>query len=158
VPLHTSSNYAPPYGTASLGETLTVGVRLRNTSGAPVRGVKMMVEVQCASGRFRLGEMIHGAAAREDGTDPSQAESRTWDAIPQLMSDEVLELAGSHDIAELKDHILICSVAWETPDGRRTFQRFVKFMVSSSARRARLTQHRSRLPSTSRRAYTPRPS
>jgi hypothetical protein len=35
--------------------------------------------------------------------------------------------------SEMKDvglNVLICSVAWETPEGRRTFQRFLKFNVS----------------------------
>ncbi|BEI99704.1 hypothetical protein CcaverHIS631_0407470 [Cutaneotrichosporon cavernicola] len=71
----------------------------------------MMLEVQSPTARTRLGEAVHGG--REDGTDPATAESR------------------GHDIAELGAHILIASVAWETEDGRRTFQRFLKFNVTA---------------------------
>jgi hypothetical protein len=129
--LSTTSNYPGPFGVAAVGETLKLSVNLRNTSGTPVRGAKMMLEIQSPTGRFRLGEAIHGVTQREEGSEPSQAENRTWDDIPALQPEEGMVLDGQHDIAELKDHILICSVAWETPDGRRTFQRFMKFLVSA---------------------------
>lgn len=128
--LSPTSNYQPPYGQASLGEKLTASVRLHNTSNAPVYGVKMMMEVQSPSGRVRLGEVVHGGE-RPEGMDPSQAETRAWNELPQLAPGEGVELKGEHELAELGLHILICSVAWETEGGRRTFQRFLKFTVSA---------------------------
>lgn len=89
----------------------------------------MMVEVQSPSGRFRLGEAMHGDK-REEGADPSQLESRLYDDLPLLEPLDGVPLEGSHAITELGTHILICSVAWETREGRRTFQRFIKFNVS----------------------------
>lgn len=105
-------------------------MRLHNTSNAPVYGVKMMMEVQSPSGRVRLGEVVHGGE-RPEGMDPSQAETRAWNELPQLAPGEGVELKGEHELAELGLHILICSVAWETEGGRRTFQRFLKFTVSA---------------------------
>lgn len=127
--LSPTSNYQAPYGQSSLGETLRARVRLHNVTTGPVYGVKMMMEVQSPGGRMRLGEVVHGGA-RPEGMDPSQAETRAWNELPILAPGEGVELAGEHELAELGMHILICSVAWETESGRRTFQRFLKFNVS----------------------------
>lgn len=127
--LSPTSNYAAPYGQASLGEVLRSGVRLSNKTGAGVHGVKMMMEVQSPAGRVRLGEVVHGGA-RPEGTDPSEAEQRAWNELPVLEPGDGVDLAGEHELTELGHHILICSVAWETAEGRRTFQRFLKFTVS----------------------------
>ncbi|BEI84150.1 hypothetical protein CcaverHIS002_0407540 [Cutaneotrichosporon cavernicola] len=97
--------------------------------GFDIRGAKMMLEVQSPTARTRLGEAVHGG--REDGTDPATAESRGWDELPCLKPGEGVDIDVSHDIAELGAHILIASVAWETEDGRRTFQRFLKFNVTA---------------------------
>lgn len=128
--LSPTSNYAAPYGQASLGETLRACVRLRNTSQGAVHGVKMMLEVQSPGGRVRLGEVVHGGA-RPEGMDPSVAETRAWDELPALAPGGAVDLGGAHELTELGLHILICSVAWETEHGRRTFQRFLKFTVSA---------------------------
>lgn len=49
---------------------------------------------------------------------------------PELPPGDSVKLDVSSEMKELGLHVLICSVAWETPDGRRTFQRFLKFNVS----------------------------
>lgn len=114
-----SPHYAGPFGTMSLGETFSTSVRLANTSSEPVRGVKMMLEMQGPNGRFRLGEIVHDdGQTRDEGVESE------------------LEVQGEVEMdvkAEMKDvgvNLLICSVAWETPSGRKTFQRFFKFNVS----------------------------
>lgn len=140
--LSPTSNYPAPHGTALLGETVRASIRLRNISnlsnyafgsspgeGIDVRGAKMMIEVQSPGARTRLGEAVHGG--RAEGTEPAAAEERPWDALPKLKAGEGMEIEVAHDVAELGAHILICSVAWETEEGRRTFQRFLKFNVSS---------------------------
>lgn len=127
--LSPTSNYAAPYGTALLGERLRASIRLVNVTDDEVRGVKMMVEVQSPSARTRLGEAVHGGP-RPEGAEPATAEARPWDELPRLPASEAVEIDVEHDVAEMGQHILICSVAWETPEGRRTFQRFLKFNVS----------------------------
>lgn len=89
----------------------------------------MMLEVQSPSARTRLGEAVHGGG-RAEGTDPATLEERPWDVLPRLRPGEGVELDVAHDVVELGAHILIISVAWETEEGRRTFQRFLKFNVS----------------------------
>jgi hypothetical protein len=109
----------------SLGETFKTQVRLSNTSSSPVRGVKMMIEVQGPNGRYRLGEVVH-----DDGQPKEEGEER----------DPEMEVGGGVDMdvgGEMKDvgvNLLICSIAWETDGGRKTFQRFFKFNVSTEIR------------------------
>ncbi|GMK59445.1 hypothetical protein CspeluHIS016_0800510 [Cutaneotrichosporon spelunceum] len=124
--LHSGSTPPRPRsGTLSPGKG-----RVDSTApGFDIRGAKMMLEVQSPGARTRLGEAVHGG--REAGTDPATAESRAWSELLCLKPGESVELDVSHDIVELGAHILIASVAWETEDGRRTFQRFLKFNVTA---------------------------
>lgn len=81
----------------------------------------MMIEVQGPNGRYRLGELAH------DGV-------KEGDPEPDL---EVGGEVGLEVGSEMKDvglNVLICSVAWETPGGRKTFQRFLKFNVGCHSR------------------------
>lgn len=78
-----------------------------------------MIECQGPSGRYRMGEVVHDdVKEREEGAEPE------------------MEVGGAVEMdvgSEMKDvgvNLLICSVAWETDSGRRTFQRFFKFEVS----------------------------
>lgn len=128
--LSPTSNYPAPFGSALLGERLTASVRLANISDADVRGVKMMLEVQSPAARTRLGEVVHGGP-RPDDAEPASADARPWDELPCLAAGESLEIDVEHPITELGQHILICSVAWETTEGRRTFQRFLKFNANA---------------------------
>ena len=125
--LSLTHNYPSPSGHISLGGSLSAHLRLSNTrqDAQPVLGVKMMVEIQGPSGRFRLGEVIHQSddPFEEQGVPPPS---------PALASGQVVELEVEDEMKELGLHVLICSVAWETLDGRRTFQRFLKYNVTPS--------------------------
>jgi hypothetical protein len=52
--------------------------------------------------------------------------------MPILSPGEFVEMDVQAEMKELGLQVLICSVAWETPNGRRTFQRFFKFNVSAT--------------------------
>lgn len=114
----------------SLGETFNTHVRLSNTSTQPVRGVKMMIEVQGPNGRYRLGEIVH---------DNGQDDETPGEGGEQPKGEPEMEVGGGVDMdvgGEMKDvgvNLLICSVAWETEGGRKTFQRFFKFNVSPNS-------------------------
>ncbi|ORX36831.1 hypothetical protein BD324DRAFT_471811 [Kockovaella imperatae] len=68
----------------------------------------------------------------ESDPGPGSAASAPPPALidPELPAGDHVKLDVETEIKELGMHILICSVAWETPDGRRTFQRFLKFNVT----------------------------
>ena len=94
----------------------------------------MMIEIQGPGGRYRLGEVIHGGAtsAKEKTETPETEVAEKGEALPPaLLKGEFAELEVGNEMKELGIHVLICSVAWETSDGRRTFQRFLKFNVRS---------------------------
>ncbi|KAK8864218.1 hypothetical protein IAR55_001464 [Kwoniella newhampshirensis] len=136
-------NYPTPYGSLSLGSTLSLKVGLENTHPRKhgVLGVKMMIEVQGPGGRYRLGEVVHqtnidveakspdrtgagdplkeAVGAGEEGTPP----------LPELKPGEMVEIQVESEMKDLGLNVIICSVAWETLDGRRTFQRFLRFNV-----------------------------
>jgi hypothetical protein len=111
----------------SLGETIRTHVILSNISQEMVAGVKMMIEVQGPNGRYKLGELVnrHSGLILEDG---GKDGSGSMEMDLQVGGEVALSVES-----EMKDvglNVLICSVAWETPEGRRTFQRFLKFNVS----------------------------
>ena len=122
-----SPHYVGPFGLMSLGETIKTHVILTNTSTEPVLGVKMMIEVQGPNGRYRLGELAK-----------RQVSSTGMDVDGPDGGDKDLELEVDGEVgldveSEMKDvglNVLIVSVAWETMEGRKTFQRFLKFNVS----------------------------
>ena len=102
-----------------------------------------------------MGEVVHGEEdEREGGPEPptqeqagqgeesgdkpamegkevEQVKETVPTSLSEMKSGENVRLDVSTEIKEMGMHILICSVAWETPDGRRTFQRFLRFNVSS---------------------------
>ncbi|KAI9639622.1 uncharacterized protein MKK02DRAFT_39946 [Dioszegia hungarica] len=120
-----------------------------------VRGVKMMLEVQGPGGRWRLGEVVHGEEAVPEGDEALAVEGKEEEKetgegkieaegagdsaetavpdentkMPNLSPGEFVEMDVQAEMKELGLQVLICSVAWETPNGRRTFQRFFKFNV-----------------------------
>jgi hypothetical protein len=115
-----------------------------------VKGVKMMLEVQGPGGRWRLGEIIHGEEGKVEGQDEQDGsesatvkEEKGDEEVDQeegkeeevkkvsiLPPGEFVEMDVSAEMKELGLQVLICSVAWETESGRKTFQRFFKFNVS----------------------------
>ena len=111
----------------SLGESIKTHVILSNTSSQPVIGVKMMIEVQGPNGRYRLGELVNRPPVSSSGMDIDGGEEEVQSEL------EVDGEVGLDVDSEMKDvglNILIVSVAWETAEVRKTFQRFLKFNVS----------------------------
>ena len=92
-----------------------------------------MCEVQGPGGRYRLGEIVHGQKAEDKDQDTGVGENGSGGVatLPELPEGECIEMDVEGDIKEVGLHIIIVSVAWETLEGRRTFQRFFKFNVSS---------------------------
>jgi hypothetical protein len=115
---------------------LTLDLRNTKQDGTGVTGVRMMCEVQSPAGRYRLGEAIHGQSNNPDGEGGGEKEEAG--VIPDLESGKSLVLDVDSELKELGLHVLIVSVAWETVDGRRTFQRFFKFTVSPWSTRSSL--------------------
>jgi len=100
-----------------------------------VLGTKMMVEIQGPTGRYRLGEVVHSnkPAIEMEGDETEKAEGgdeAKVEELPVLKGREIVDLEVESEMKELGLHVLICSVAWETVEGRRTFQRFHRFNVS----------------------------
>ncbi|WVO16379.1 hypothetical protein L204_104054 [Cryptococcus depauperatus] len=128
-------NYPPPLGIISLGSRLKLQVALENIHRQQhaVLGVKMMVEIQMPTGRYRLGEIVHGRDMLPD--DPPELpedksnSSPVNEQLPELPWGESIELGVEGEMKDLGLGVIVCSVAWETLDGRRTFQRFFKFNV-----------------------------
>jgi hypothetical protein len=111
----------------SLGESIKTHVILTNTSTEPVLGVKMMIEVQGPNGRYRLGELAKRQVS-SSGMDVDGPDGGDKDLELEVDGEVGLDVEG-----EMKDvglNVLIVSVAWETAEGRKTFQRFLKFNVS----------------------------
>ncbi|ORY32561.1 hypothetical protein BCR39DRAFT_522853 [Naematelia encephala] len=97
----------------------------------------MMCEIQGPGGRYRLAEVVHGEAkkaqeevgeAQKEGEEAGDGQvEKEW---PVLKPGESVILEAENEVKELGSHVLIVSVAWELPEGRRTFQRFLKFTVT----------------------------
>lgn len=83
----------------------------------------MMCEVQSPNGRYRLGEVVHGAEEDEKGEIVEPA------TMPELAMGESVRLDVEGEVKDLGLGVIIVSVAWETDDGRRTMQRFFKYNV-----------------------------
>ncbi|OXC66030.1 hypothetical protein AYX13_05076 [Cryptococcus neoformans] len=122
-------NYPSPFGSIPLGSKLDLRVGLENVHRQRygVHGVRMMVEVQSASGRARLGEAIHGQISDTSSEQPLQEGQESQ--LPELKFGEMVELGVESEMKDLGLGVVIVSVAWETLDGRKTFQRFFKFNI-----------------------------
>ncbi|WRT66166.1 uncharacterized protein IL334_003119 [Kwoniella shivajii] len=145
-------NYPAPFGSVSLGSILSLNVSLQNDSPTrnDVLGVKMMIELQGPSGRYRLGEVIHSSTSskpqggsRESDPDvngpktderkqdlEAESESGPESELPALKYGEQVDIHIENEIKDLGLNVIIISVAWETLEGRKTFQRFLKFNVN----------------------------
>ncbi|RXK38508.1 hypothetical protein M231_04274 [Tremella mesenterica] len=132
-PLSQSPQLAHPNGVVSLGSPLSLGLQLRNShvQKHDVLGVRMMVEIQSPSIKTRLGEIIHQTSSPADKSDSENVtESEEGTGFSVLRYDEAVILDSGCELKELGNHMIICSVAWETLDGRKTFQRFYRFTVN----------------------------
>jgi hypothetical protein len=96
----------------------------------------MMCEIQSPGGRYRLGEAIHGHTGGAEGAkEEKQVKEETAEQEAELSSlgyGEHVSLDVKSEMKEVGSCVVICSVAWETTEGRRTFQRFLKYNVSQS--------------------------
>lgn len=97
-------------------------------------GVKMMIELQGPNGRFKLGEIVHSNANDGEGnTKAKEGEGggeEEQEGEPELAAGDGVEMDVGAEMKDVGVNLLICSVAWETAQGRKTFQRFFKFNVS----------------------------
>lgn len=100
-----------------------------------------MCEVQGPGGRYRLGEVVHGqnplkvgveAEGKEEESPKGGEKGGGEEDVSELESGEYVELDVESEMKDAGLNVLIVSVAWETMEGRRTFQRFMKFNVGSS--------------------------
>ena len=140
--LSPTHNYPSPFGVISLGSTFSLHARLTNTrpDGGEVLGAKMMIEIQGPGGRYRLGEVIHGAETQKEKEKEKENDTAGKTQSTEVVKEDVelsalvkgdsVELDVESEMKEIDLHVLICSIAWETPEGRRTFQRFLKFNAS----------------------------
>ncbi|WVR07213.1 hypothetical protein IAU60_004254 [Kwoniella sp. DSM 27419] len=128
-----TANYPTPFGNVTLGSTLALDLELENTHGnrEDVLGIRMMVEVQGPSGRYRLGEVIHSTKAAAPGSEAEGTVSEEdREELPALRHGESVKIAVESEMKDLGLNVIIVSAAWETLDGRRTMQRFLKFNVN----------------------------
>ncbi|CAE7232617.1 unnamed protein product [Rhizoctonia solani] len=114
------------FGSISLGETFTSALCINNESSHTVLGSHLLVEMQTASNKTTLGQ-IGGLDSR---LDPGQ----------------MFTLVVSHEMKELGQHVLVCTVGYHVPPALRnssippedpnnpslrTIKKFYKFIVSN---------------------------
>ncbi|CDO69023.1 hypothetical protein BN946_scf184834.g30 [Trametes cinnabarina] len=114
------------FGTIQLGETFSSCLSVNNDANVEVEGVTMRVEMQTASSKTLLAEF----------GGPEQ----------RLSVGQSLERIVSHEIKELGQHVLGCTVSYRVPPGVRhlpqqsvesqepnvqTFRKFYKFAVTN---------------------------
>ncbi|KZT66827.1 DUF974-domain-containing protein [Daedalea quercina L-15889] len=112
------------FGAIQLGETFTSCLSVNNEANVPVEAVTLTVEVQTASTKTVLAEF--GGEGQ------------------QLNPGESLERVVSHEIKELGQHALACTVSYRLPPGSRAstsadgtdsdalvFRKFYKFAVTN---------------------------
>ncbi|KAI8343259.1 hypothetical protein BC941DRAFT_410882 [Chlamydoabsidia padenii] len=102
------------FGNIYLGESFSTLVSFNNETGTDtVYDMGAKIELQTSSQRFSLYDTL---------TTPQKT------MLPHTSQDVTV----SHEIKELGVHILVCSVHYVTPDGKkRHFRKFYKFQVSN---------------------------
>ncbi|CAO3616521.1 unnamed protein product [Cunninghamella blakesleeana] len=105
------------FGTIYLGEGFHTFISLNNETvhSEIIREIGIKVELQTSSQRFSLYDTLKQPP-------------------PQMMLEpnKTHDITVSHEIKELGVHILVCSVFYTTPDGKkRNFRKFYKFQVSN---------------------------
>lgn len=101
------------FGNIYLGENFSTFISINNESSFAVQQVGVKIELQTSSQRFVLSDTT---------TAPYAA----------LETQATYDTTVSHEIKELGVHILVCSVHYNAPDGKkRHFRKFYKFQVSN---------------------------
>ncbi|CAO3597552.1 unnamed protein product [Absidia cylindrospora] len=102
------------FGNIYLGESFSTFISINNeTVSERVHDIGIKVELQTSSQRFSLYDTL----------------SNTQTTMEPKVSHDV---TVSHEIKELGVHILVCSVHYVAPDGKkRHFRKFYKFQVSN---------------------------
>jgi hypothetical protein len=123
------------FGAIQLGETFSSALAVNNESAATVDGVTLRVEMQTTTSKVLLVEMGGPTLS--------------------LVAGDTLEATVHHEIKELGQHVLACTVSYQLPPGARrpvttavaaatagtgaeggeelqTFRKFYKFGVRSS--------------------------
>lgn len=111
------------FGAIQLGETFSGALAVNNETASAVDGVLMRVEMQTANNKTVLAE-IGGQSM-------------------MLGAGDTLETVVQHEIKELGQHVLACTVTYKLPPGSRippsteggdpsiqSFRKFYKFAVS----------------------------
>ena len=113
------------FGAIQLGETFSSCLSVNNEANVDVEGVTLRVEMQTATTKATLAE-FGGPAFR-------------------LAAGDTLENVVHHEIKELGQHVLACTVSYRLPPGQRvthassdgqdpsiqSFRKFYKFAVSA---------------------------
>ncbi|KAJ1307944.1 hypothetical protein OPQ81_002021 [Rhizoctonia solani] len=114
------------FGSISLGETFTSALCVNNESSHIVLGAHLLVEMQTASNKTKLGEI--------GGIDSC------------LESGQMFTLVVNHEMKELGQHVLVCTLGYHVPPALRntsippedpnnpslrTIRKFYKFIVSN---------------------------
>ncbi|KAH9001443.1 DUF974-domain-containing protein [Lactarius akahatsu] len=120
------------FGAIQLGETFSGALAVNNESAAAVDGVVLRVEMQTATSKILLAELGGPTLS--------------------LVAGETLESMVHHEIKELGQHVLACTVSYQLPPGARrpmvagtsaaaggdvddaglqTFRKFYKFAVTN---------------------------
>lgn len=110
------------FGQIQLGETFSSCLCVNNEAGSDVQAVKLTVEMQTANTKVVLGEYGSKNA--------------------QLAPGGTVECVVAHEIKELGQHVLACTVSYRAPPGSRhppsaegsepgilSFRKFYKFAV-----------------------------
>lgn len=119
------------FGAIQLGETFSSCLAVNNEAGVDISGVQLTIEIQTASTKMLLAENSAGS----DGV---------------LKGGDTLEAIVHHEIKELGQHVLACTVQYRLPPGAprparveenerdpsmQLFRKFYKFAVSQPAER-----------------------
>jgi hypothetical protein len=114
------------FGAIQLGETFSSCLAVSNEAGEDISGVQLTVEIQTATTKVLLAELPAGL----DGV---------------LKGGDTLDTIVHHEIKELGQHVLACTVGYRLPHGARLpaqteetgkdpsvqlFRKFYKFAVS----------------------------
>lgn len=116
------------FGAIQLGETFSSCLAVSNEAGEDISGVQLTVEIQTVTTKVALAEFSAGS----DGV---------------LKGGDTLEAIVHHEIKELGQHVLACTVQYRLPSGAlhltrteedekdasiQLFRKFYKFAVSAS--------------------------